>query len=174
MIAVLRLGHRVERDKRLTSHVGLVARAFGADIMYYSGDRDATVEQTVLEVSRNWGGSFKAEYVESWRTIVKRWEGLKIHLTMYGIPLKQVVEEIRAHYKKGENLLVVVGGEKVDAEVFRLADYNVSITSQPHSEAAALAVFLDWLFEGEELDKAFSDARLQVEPMAKGKKLVRH
>ena len=31
MINVLRLGHRIGRDKRITTHVALVARAFGAD-----------------------------------------------------------------------------------------------------------------------------------------------
>ncbi len=29
MIAVLRLGHRPERDKRITTHVALTSRAFG-------------------------------------------------------------------------------------------------------------------------------------------------
>jgi len=31
MITVLRIGHRISRDKRITTHVALVARAFGAD-----------------------------------------------------------------------------------------------------------------------------------------------
>ncbi|TLZ95287.1 MAG: tRNA (cytidine(56)-2'-O)-methyltransferase, partial [Methanobacteriota archaeon] len=30
MITVLRLGHRPARDKRVTTHVALTARAFGA------------------------------------------------------------------------------------------------------------------------------------------------
>jgi tRNA (cytidine56-2'-O)-methyltransferase len=30
-ITVLRLGHRPQRDMRVTTHVALVARAFGAD-----------------------------------------------------------------------------------------------------------------------------------------------
>ena len=33
-IGVLRLGHRRERDKRITSHLGLTARAFGADEVF--------------------------------------------------------------------------------------------------------------------------------------------
>ena len=37
-ISVLRLGHRIERDKRITSHLGLTARAFGADEIILSGD----------------------------------------------------------------------------------------------------------------------------------------
>ena len=31
---VLRMGHRPERDKRITSHVALTSRAFGAEKMY--------------------------------------------------------------------------------------------------------------------------------------------
>ena len=31
MINILRLGHRINRDKRITTHVALVSRAFGAD-----------------------------------------------------------------------------------------------------------------------------------------------
>ena len=31
MITILRIGHRISRDKRITTHVALVARAFGAD-----------------------------------------------------------------------------------------------------------------------------------------------
>ncbi|MEM1943312.1 MAG: tRNA (cytidine(56)-2'-O)-methyltransferase [Candidatus Caldarchaeum sp.] len=173
MIAVLRLGHRVERDKRLTTHVGLVARAFGADIMYYTGDRDRTVEQTIDSVVRRWGGSFRAEYVESWRSLLRQWPGKKIHLTVYGLPVKKVIDELKAQYSRGQQLLVVVGGEKVEGEVFKLADFNVAITSQPHSEAAALAVFLDWLQEGRELDKVYDDAKIVVEPSERGKRIVK-
>ena len=40
-------------------------------------------------------------------------------------------------------ILVVVGGAKVSGTIFELADYNIAIGHQPHSEVAALAVFLD-------------------------------
>jgi tRNA (cytidine56-2'-O)-methyltransferase len=40
-VTVLRLGHRPERDKRITTHVGLVARAFGAEEMLLAGGGDA-------------------------------------------------------------------------------------------------------------------------------------
>ena len=41
MITVLRLGHRVSRDKRTTTHVALAARAFGADKMLVSEKDEA-------------------------------------------------------------------------------------------------------------------------------------
>ena len=34
-ISVLRLGHRLVRDDRVSTHVGLVARAFGASEIFY-------------------------------------------------------------------------------------------------------------------------------------------
>ena len=34
MISILRLGHRISRDKRITTHVALVARAFGANNIF--------------------------------------------------------------------------------------------------------------------------------------------
>ncbi|MEM4410167.1 MAG: tRNA (cytidine(56)-2'-O)-methyltransferase [Candidatus Caldarchaeum sp.] len=166
---MLRLSHRVERDKRLTSHVALVARAFGADKMYYTGDIDQNVELTVKKVNQKLGGTFEVEYVESWRTLLKGWKGSIVHLTMYGMPLKNVIQKIRKTYAEKQKLMVVVGGEKVEAEVFHIADYNVSITNQPHSEAAALAVFLDWLFEGTELERTFPDAEIQIIPSPRGK-----
>jgi len=169
LLAVLRLGHRVERDKRLTSHVALVARAFGADKMYYTGDKDQNVELTVMKVCKRWGGSFETEYIGSWRKLLEAWKGSVVHLTMYGLPLKSVIYEIRRVHAENKKLLVVVGGEKVEPEVYHLADYNVSVTNQPHSEAAALAVFLDWLFQGAELERTFPDAEIHIVPSAKGK-----
>ncbi len=173
MLAVLRLGHRIERDKRLTSHVALVARAFGADEMYYTGDKDPVVEQTVKKVVEKWGGTFQIHYISSWRELIKDWKGKTVHLTMYGLSIRDTIQTIRSIFLEGIPLLVIVGSEKVDAEVYSLADYNVSITNQPHSEAAALAVFLDRLYEGAELDKEFPGALYKVVPTPKGKKVLR-
>jgi tRNA (cytidine56-2'-O)-methyltransferase len=65
----------------------------------------------------------------------------------------------------------VVGGPKVPAEVFDLADYNVAVGHQPHSEVAALAVFLDRLFQGDALHAIPDDAEFVIEPMRRGKRL---
>ena len=40
MITVLRLDHRLGRDTRITTHVCLTARAFGADKVILSGEHD--------------------------------------------------------------------------------------------------------------------------------------
>ncbi|MFQ5815529.1 MAG: tRNA (cytidine(56)-2'-O)-methyltransferase, partial [Candidatus Hydrothermarchaeaceae archaeon] len=91
------------------------------------------------------------------------------HLTMYGLPLDEVVDSLRE--SEDLDILVVVGSEKMPRGVFDLADYNVSVTSQPHSEVAALSLFLDRLFMGRELTKDFG-GRLKIIPSARTKRLM--
>jgi len=165
MIAVLRLGHRVGRDARVTTHICLAARALGADKVFLSGERDESVIRSVKGVVEKWGGSFEVEYAENWRRVMREWKGKIVHLTMYGEPLNLKIDEVR----KEKSLLIVVGAEKVPAEVYEKADYNISVSGQPHSEVAALAVFLDRYFEGKELDREFPNAKLRVIPEAHGK-----
>lgn len=167
-VRVLRLGHRPSRDKRLTTHLVLAARAFGASGAIYTGRRDPTLEETISGVVSDWGGSFSLEYAESWRRVISGWEGAVVHLTMYGMPLREAISAIRGDQSEK---LVVVGGAKVPGEVYGLADWNVSVTSQPHSEVSALAVFLHGFFEGRELDLVFEGARLRISPRERGKRV---
>ncbi|MEW5955784.1 MAG: tRNA (cytidine(56)-2'-O)-methyltransferase, partial [Candidatus Micrarchaeota archaeon] len=139
-IAVLRLGHRRKRDKRVTTHCALVARAFGADKIILSGEQDDAVLESVASLSRRWGGRFSAAYESNWKAAVRAFKkkGRVVHLTMYGEPFGAVTTRAR----KTKNLMIVVGAEKVPREMYELADYNASVGNQPHSEVAALAVFL--------------------------------
>jgi len=168
-VVVLRYGHRPARDKRITTHVCLVARAFGADGVYIDGQEDSSLVGKLREVCENWGRKDFFVRFSPWKEVVKEWRGEKIHLTMYGLHVDDVIEEIR---KSPKDKLVIVGGPKVPSEFFELADYNVAIGNQPHSEVAALAIFLDRLFEGKELRESYGDAKLIIIPSAKGK-LVR-
>jgi len=172
-VCVLRLNHRPNRDKRVTTHLLLAARAFGADGAFYSGQKDGKVERSVEKVSESWGGSFEAQYVRNWSRTISQWKkngGEVIHLTMYGLSIQDKIDQIKASQK---DKLVVVGGAKVPGEVYELADWNISVTSQPHSEVSALSIFLHELFDGEELSLSFDNADLKVVPQAKGKKVVR-
>ena len=168
-VYVLRLGHRPERDKRVTTHVGLVARAFGAKGMYIADVTDENIVQSLRDVVKRWGGDFIIEDGVNAIQLIKRWKregGEVIHLTMYGVPVDYVIEDIRS---SGRKKLVVVGAEKVPWIIYELADYNVSIGNQPHSEVAALAIFLDRLFEGRELYMTFRGSRIRVTPHPRGK-----
>jgi tRNA (cytidine56-2'-O)-methyltransferase len=167
-VTVLRLGHRPSRDKRMSTHVGLIARALGADNLFYSGIKDSSLERSIQDVARQWGGSFGVAHVRNWNAFLKGWKGRSVHMTMYGIPIEKRIVRIR----KEKDLLVVVGGEKVPWEVYQMADWNLAVTGQPHSEAGALAVFLHEYFKGGELDRKFPGALKRVVPQAKGKKVV--
>jgi tRNA (cytidine56-2'-O)-methyltransferase len=173
VVIVLRLGHRYVRDDRVTTHLFLAARAFGADGVVYSGQRDPDVEESVRKVNVTWGGFFEPSHTPNWIKMVKDYKekGWKvIHLTMYGQQLQTVADDIRS---STSDKLLVVGGSKVPREAYELADWNVAVTSQPHSEISALSVFLHELFKGEELRKAFSGGRLEIIPQPKGKKVNR-
>lgn len=166
---VLRLGHRRGRDPRLTTHLALTARALGCDGIILSGERDESVIDSVKKIIEKWGGSFEVKYEKNWRKIIKNWNGKIVHLTMYGLPIQEKIDEIR---KLKEDLMVIVGSEKVPGEVYQLADWNISLTNQPHSEVASLALFLDKLFKSEELTKEFEKPKIKIIPQERGKKLI--
>jgi tRNA (cytidine56-2'-O)-methyltransferase len=169
-ISVLRIGHRLVRDDRVTTHVALVARAFGADTIYMTGVLDESINDTIAKVSKRWGGRFRVEVVQDWKSLARAWkkEGGKVaHLTMYGINIDDMTERLR----KESKILVIVGAEKVPQEVYSLADYNIAIGNQPHSEISALAIFLDRIFIGKQFNSIFADANLKIVPTEKGKKV---
>ncbi|MEM0340523.1 MAG: tRNA (cytidine(56)-2'-O)-methyltransferase [Acidilobaceae archaeon] len=172
-VYVLRLGHRPLRDKRVTTHVGLVARAFGANGFVLGDICDEEVINSLKKVLSLWGGSMHIEcgigskdYVRSWRSN----GGEIIHLTMYGLSLDDVVDEIRSSPKPK---LIVVGSEKVERFFYDNADYNVAVGNQPHSEVSALALFLDRLYRGSWTHIIFEGAKLKIIPSERGKKVIR-
>jgi tRNA (cytidine56-2'-O)-methyltransferase len=171
---VFRLSHRPSRDKRITTHCALVARAFGAESMVFSGEPDDDLIARVGKVAESWGGSFSASYEPAWESYVMKWKsggGVVVHCTMYGERIQDRISAIRKVAQK-RDVLVVVGGEKVPGAMYRIADFNIAVTSQPHSEVAALAMFLDRLMRGRELGLEHSGAKLRIVPQKAGKKLL--
>ncbi|MFB6125066.1 MAG: tRNA (cytidine(56)-2'-O)-methyltransferase [Halanaeroarchaeum sp.] len=169
-VAVLRLGHRPGRDDRMTTHVGLTARALGADrVVYPANATDAEV--TVRDITDRFGGPFGVERTDELKARIRDWAGRVVHLTMYGERLQDVEAAVREAHRE-EPILVVVGSEKVPFDVYEAADWNLAVTNQPHSEVAGLAVFLDHLFEGRELDREWAGAEQRVLPTETGKRVV--
>jgi len=169
-VTVLRLGHRPGRDERITTHVGLTARALGADRVVLAGAASSRAD-TVVDITDRFGGPFDVETTDEPKRRIREFEGTVVHLTMYGEPIQDVEADISEAHETAP-LLVVVGAEKVPFEVYERADYNVGVTNQPHSEIASLAVFLDRLYEGRELDREWDDPDQVVVPMETGKKVV--
>jgi len=172
MITILRIGHRKLRDARLSTHCGLVSRALGADEIIYSGEQDSQLIESIRDITKRWGGPFKVTYEENWRKIIKAYKkkGFSaVHLTMYGLPIEKKINELRKHKK----ILVIIGSEKVPGEVYILADYNIAVTNQPHSEVAALSIFLHEYFKGKELHKKFKNAKIKIIPSERGKNVIK-
>ena len=172
-VAVLRIGHRLVRDDRTTTHAVLVSRAMGSEIIYMT-DVDDEIKKTLDKVNKRWGGEneFRLEIIDNWKKVLKIWKengGIVVHLTMYGSSINQKIKEIK---ELGKKILVVIGAEKVPKEVYFLADYNIAIGSQPHSEIAALAIFLDRIFEGNQFNKRFLDEKMKIIPSEKGKNVI--
>ena len=165
-ITVLRLGHRPERDKQITTHVALTARAFGARRIIVS-TRDPGLEESVMDVVKRFGGDFQISTGVNWRKYLQEFQGTVVHLTMYGLP----VDEAAPRVPEGD-VLVVVGAEKVPPEVYQRADLNVAVGNQPHSEVAALAILLDRVFKGRMLQRDYQDAQIKVLPCERGKNVV--
>jgi len=164
-ITVLRLGHRPNRDRRMTTHAALVSRALGAESIVIC-EADQRIVKTVNDVVENFGGDFSIRSSANWKRFVRDWDGPVIHLTMYGEPLDKAINRIPKR-----NVLVIVGAEKVPPETYQLADFNISVTNQPHSEVAALAIFLDrmtdagWTgthFNGEKIIVPSKDSKMVI------------
>jgi tRNA (cytidine56-2'-O)-methyltransferase len=171
-IVILRLGHRPQRDKRITTHVGLTARAFGAEGMLLASN-DPKLTDNLIDASNRWGGDFYVKNDVSWKAEITKWKdngGKVCHLSMYGVNLPDAVPEL----KKCEKLMIVVGAEKVPFEIYEMADWNVAVGNQPHSEVAAVAVTMDRIAESEPLNNAFEGGELTIVPMGCGKKVIDH
>ncbi|MDO8627846.1 MAG: tRNA (cytidine(56)-2'-O)-methyltransferase [Candidatus Diapherotrites archaeon] len=170
-VIVLRYGHRLIRDARVTTHCALVARALGASKIIICGDEDPQYIEQLNKTSTDWGGKFRAEQGAEWKQIVRHYKVRHytvLHNTMYGIPIQDEIQEIR----KKNKFLIIIGSQKVPIEAYKEADYNIAITGQPHSEIASLAITMHEIFEGKELSKKFAKAEKKVIPQKIGKKII--
>ncbi|MCQ2972122.1 MAG: tRNA (cytidine(56)-2'-O)-methyltransferase [archaeon] len=173
-VRVLRLDHRLKRDTRITTHVCLTARAFGASKIYLAGEEDNKLMDNVRDTSARWGGNFEVQYCPNYMELILKWRekgGKMVHLTMYGFQAHEVVPEIR---ESDSDILIVVGGSKVPGKIYKNADWNVSVTTQPHSEVSSLAVFQHLLLDGAEFDIEFEDPVFELIPTACGKNVNIH
>lgn len=162
IIEVLRLSHRIRRDPRISTHCALVARTFGAEKVYYSGNKDSSLEKSINNVVERWGGVFSIEYVKNPVNLIKekKKQGfIVVHLTMFGEEREVKVDKI----------LVIIGSERVPISFYKLADFNIAIKNQPHSEVSSLAIFMD----NYKINKKFTNAKQKIIPQKNGKKIVK-
>ena len=166
-IDVLRLGYRLGRDPRITTHLALVSRAMGVSNFILCGDEDNKLFENIDSVNDRFGHGIAMKYEKSPMKYLKDFSksGTIVHLTMYGEKYKSAIDRM----PRDKPVVVIVGGSKVPGDIFKVSDYNVSVGNQPHSEVAALALFLEHWTKGEGLENEFSDAKLTIEPSADAK-----
>ena len=165
-IWILRIGHRPQRDKRVTTHVALSSRALGASGIFVDTE-DAVLEENIRSVVERFGGDYSIKTGVQWKKMLKEFDGETVHLTMYGQRLDEALPKI----SRERDLLIVVGAEKVPAEAYQWSAHNISVGNQPHSEIAALAIFLDRFTDGKNLYSE-RDGLLTVVPNERGKTVV--
>ena len=109
-IEVLRIGQRVVRDDRVTTHVALVARALGGSKIYMN-EVDPEIKNTLEKINDTWGGNFEIQFFSDWKDIInmKKNDYKIVHLTMYG----EDINKIHSKIQKEEKIYEVVGTEKV-------------------------------------------------------------
>jgi tRNA (cytidine56-2'-O)-methyltransferase len=170
MLEVLRIGHRPDRDRRMTTHVCLTARALGADrVLVDAADRE--LEERIQRVVEAFGGTFEVTTGVAWRPLLRSTGSTVVHLTMYGENAASWSVERWQDLRARGDVMVVVGATKVPGEVYELAGINAAVGNQPHSEVAALAVFLDRLTEGRALSTVL-DGRLRIVGHPRGKTVI--
>ena len=55
--------------------------------------------------------------------------------------------------------------------IYKAANYNISVGNQPHSEVAALALFLDKYTDGKWQNKKFN-GKIEILPSSSGKRVI--
>lgn len=169
-IEVLRIGQRIVRDDRVTTHVALVARAFGASKIYMN-EVNPEIKETLDKINKRWGSSFEIEFIENWKEVIKehKRKSVKIvHLTMYG----ENINDLEKSLQNEKKIMIVVGAEKVPREIYDNAEYNVAIGNQPHSEISALAILLDRVQKGSQFNLKYDNAQSRIIPTKQGKNVI--
>jgi tRNA (cytidine56-2'-O)-methyltransferase len=126
MLEVLRIGHRPDRDRRMTTHVCLTARALGADrVLVDAADRE--LEERIQRVVEAFGGTFEVTTGVAWRPLLRSTGSTVVHLTMYGENAASWSVERWQDLRARGDVMVVVGATKVPGEVYELAGINAAV-----------------------------------------------
>ena len=113
-VDVLRLGHRKGRDPRITTHLALVARAFGANRFLLSGDKDQEMFDNLKSVDERFGRGLECQHVSSpigWlRKFVENDAPMVVDADDFikksgGFSIKVLIERIRVQLRKKTNTI---------------------------------------------------------------------
>lgn len=146
-------------------YLALTARALGASAITITGRKDRKILKHISSTNRKWGGRFSVSFTNDYRKILKgsnRYK--KVYLTRYGLPLNKFSYVLRTY----KNILLIVTLRENPGTIHNLSDFNISISDQPHSASASVAIFLHDFFGGRELAMHFENAKYKVVPKERG------
>ena len=142
----------------------LTARALGASSVVLtssSHEMNSKLKRFCNSVTNRWGGNFSVQFVSNWKSYISTKTNYKtVYLTRYGIPIQKQQYSIRSY----KNILLIISTDKERPELNKISDFNISITAQPHSSIASMAIFLNMYYAGRELSLNFSKAQYKVVP----------
>jgi tRNA (cytidine56-2'-O)-methyltransferase len=162
MISVLVIGGN---DYANNLNLCLTARALGASEMIFTTKKDARLVRYISGLERKWGGRFRIDFVNNYKTVLKKAVNYKkVYLTRYGVPLHKMSYMLNTY----KNIMLIVSPTSSSPKLHNIADFNISVTDQPHCSAAAIAVFLHDFYRGRELAVHFENAKYKVLPKEHG------
>ena len=144
----------------------LTARALGASEIMFTRGKEARIARYMNSLEREWGGTFKVSFNIDYRKAMAEANNyMKVYLTRYGVPLNKLIYQIKTY----KNIMLIVSSIKASSlSMHRIADFNASVTDQPHCSAAAIAIFLHEFYEGRELAVHFENSKYKVIPKEHG------
>lgn len=83
---------------------------------------------------------------------------VKICLTRFGAPLQNKMYSLRTY----KNIVLIVPLKEKKQQMQSVSDFDISITSQPHCGAAAIAIFLHEFYSGRELAMHFENPKYKI------------
>jgi tRNA (cytidine56-2'-O)-methyltransferase len=142
----------------------LVARAFGASNISFAESNksnDRKLSRYCDNINGKWGGKFSVSFFKDWKKFLDTKKNyVKVYLTRYGLPVKKVEYALKTY----KNILIMVSMSESVKSLYKTSDFNVSITTQPHSSASSIAIFLHNFYDGRELAMHFENAKYKIIP----------
>ncbi|MEM0149659.1 MAG: hypothetical protein QXW10_02065 [Candidatus Micrarchaeaceae archaeon] len=146
----------------------LIARAFGAsEIVFTASDSKlkSKSQRFCKDICRKWGGNFSVGFTDNWKAYIKGKRNYKtVYLTRYGMPMRQAEYVLRTY----KNLLIIASFSEKINELYTIADFNISITSQPHTTASSITAMLRTYYRDRELSMHFENAKYKIIPEPHG------
>lgn len=171
MIGILVIG---KMDYEKIVDISLTSRAFGAgNITICESDMKTIKKSTAYlnKIKSNWGGNFSINFITNWKEFIKSRKNTykMIYLTRYGSDIKKT-NTIQTY----KNIMLIVSNSENIKELYNIADFNISITTQPHTIISSIAVFLNIYYRGRELAMHFENAKYKIIPSSHGIHVEKH